>query len=402
VSIDDEDLHVGATASLQELVDSPLAYPTTAGLLPAACRIARSPVVRGAATLAGESVHSDPDSEILAALLALNAVFVIAHPKEPRESPALRFLRRPGADLEDGGLVTAIVIPGAPHGAALERVAALPSLPSIVSIAVTTTFSRDRLGRVRVAVTGQRGAPVRAMDAEAHLERTTGGDDVLQEAARLVADTMEFRGDAWASAEQRRRVAGPLALRALRAAVARGRRREPVRVPRLRTAPPPRAPAPLPNFTSGRLEMTLNGRRFRAEAEARTSLLELLRGSSLFGTKSGCGVGQCGACTVLLDGQPAPSCLTLAVRAQGRSVVTIEGLGTSDKPHPIQTAFARTGAVQCGFCTPALVLRTKALLDAIPRPTEDEIRDGLGGLCRCSGYVKPVQAVLAAAEASER
>ena len=176
--VDDEDLHVGATTSLQELVDSPLAYPATAGLLPAACRSARSAVARNAATLAGESVHGDPDSEILASLLALNAVFV--------------------------------------------------------------------------------------------------------------------------------------------------------------------------------------------------------------------------------DGQPAASCLTLAVRAQGRSVVTIEGLGTSGKPHPIQTAFARAGAVQCGFCTPGLVLRAKALLDWVPRPTEEEVRDAISGLCRCTGYVKPVQAVLAAAEAGGR
>jgi len=402
VRVVDEDLHIGATASLQDLVDSPLAWPATAGLLPSACRAGCSRVMRGAATLGGESVHVDPDSEVLAALLALNAVFVIAHSREPRESPALRFLRRPSADLEGGGIVTTVVIPGAPHGAALERAAAMPSLPSLVSVAVTTTFSSDRLGRVRLAVTGLDGPPARATDAEACVERTSGGDEVLREAASIAAETMDFRADAWATAEQRRELARALALRALRRAVSRGRRHEVVSVPRLRATPAPRAPAPLPYFTSGRLELTLNGRRFRAPSEARTSLLELLRGADLFGTKSGCGLGRCGACTVLLDGQPVASCLTLAVRAQGRSVVTIEGLGSSEKPHPIQAAFAEAGAVQCGFCTPGLVLRAKALLDSVPHPTEDEVRDALGSLCRCTGYVKPVRAVLAAARGEER
>jgi len=398
----DEDLHVGATTSLQDLIDTPLAYQSTAGLLPAACRASCSRLCRGAATLAGESVHGEPDSEVVAALLALNAVFVIAHPVEPRESPALRFLRQPGDDLVGGGLVTSVIIPGAPHGAALERAAVLPSLPPIVSVAVTTTFSGERLARVRLAVSGLLGPPARAVEAEGYLERTAGGDDALVAAADSVARATAFRTDALASADDRRRLARALSLRALRTAVARGRRREPALVPRVRSSPAHRPAAPLPYFTSGRLELTLNGRRFRAEAEARTTLLELLRGAELFGTKSGCSAGRCGACTVLLDGQPVASCLTLAVRAQGRSVVTIEGIGTSEKPHPIQSAFAEAGAVQCGFCTPALVLRTKALLDGVPFPSEEEARDAVGGLCRCTGYVKPVRAVLAAAEGRRR
>ena len=391
-----------STASLQDVVDAPITYAATAGLLPQACREAGPRTVRSAATLGGEAVAADPDSVVVAALLALNAVFVIAHPREPRESPALRFVRRPQDDLAGGGLVTTISIPGAPHGAALERAALLPSLPPLVAIAVTTTFSGERLGRVRLVVTGLDGPPERVIDAEVHLERTAGGDDVLREAADIVSRAAPFRTDAWTSAAARARMARTLALRALHAAVERGRRREPSLGSRLRPAAAQRAPAPLPNFTSGRLEMTLNGRRFRAAAEARTSLLDFLRSAGMYGVKSGCGVGRCGACTVLLDGQPVASCLTLAVRAQGRSVVTIEGLGTSDHPHPLQVAFAEAGAIQCGFCSPALVLRAKALLDASPRPTEEEVREALDVLCRCTGYAKPVRAVLEAAARIER
>jgi aerobic-type carbon monoxide dehydrogenase small subunit (CoxS/CutS family)/CO/xanthine dehydrogenase FAD-binding subunit len=402
--VEDEDLEIGAATPLQDVVDSPLAYSTTAGLLPSACRAAvPSRLLRGMATIGGEAIHDDPDSEVAAALLALNAVFVVAHPLEPRESPALRFFRAPATDLAGGGILRAVLIPGAPHGAALERAAVLPSLPPLVAVAVTTTFSGEKLARVRLAVTGLVTPPARLIEAEAQLERTAGEEDVLERAASLVSGHARFRDDVAATAEVRRRVARPLVLRALRAALERGRGREPaVARPRLRPLHPPRAPAPMPYFTSGRLELHVNGRVLRAEAEARTTLLDLLRSAGVFGVKAGCATGRCGACAVLLDGRPAASCLTLAVRAQGRAVLTVEGLGTAERPHPLQVAFAEAGASQCGFCTPGLILGARVLLDAVPNPTEEEVRDALAGLCRCTGYARPVAAVLAAASGVER
>jgi aerobic-type carbon monoxide dehydrogenase small subunit (CoxS/CutS family)/CO/xanthine dehydrogenase FAD-binding subunit len=399
VRVEDEDLEIGAMATLQDLLQSAGAHALTASLLPAACRAAApSRLLRGMATIGGEAVAADADSELAAALLALNAVFIVARPGEPVESPALRFLRAPGVDLAGGGILRAIVIPGAPHGAALERAAALPSLPPLVAVAVTTTFSGESLARVRLSVTGLSGPPSRVPDAEALLERTRGEEEALELAAEVVSRAPAFRDDAHASADYRRRVAGTLARRALRVAVERGRElRAPDGRRSLRPLPAPRAPAPMPYFTSGRLELTVNGRTLRREAEARTTLAELLRGASVFGVKEGCGAGRCGACTVLLDGRPVASCLTLAVRAQGRNVTTIEGLGTTERPHPLQEAFAEGGGAPCGFCTPALVLSARALLDANPSPTEAEVREELTGLCRCSGYARPVAAVLAAA-----
>ncbi len=401
VKVEDEDLDLGATTPLQDIVDSPIAHAITAGLLPAACRAAvPSRILRAMATIGGEAVHDDPDSEVAAALLALNAVFAVAHPQEPKESPALRFLRSPAADLAGGGILRSVLIPGAPHGAALERAAVLPSMPPLVAVAVTTTFSGEKLARVRIAVTGLTTPPARIIEAEAQLERTSGEEDVLERAADLVASHASFRDDSWASADLRRRQSRPLVLRALHAALERGRSREARELPRLRAPMPQRAPAPMPYFTSGRLELNVNGRALRAEAEARTTLLDLLRGAGVFGVKAGCGTGRCGACVVLLDGRPVASCLTLAVRARGRTVLTVEGLGTAEKPHPLQAAFAEAGASQCGFCTPGLILGARALLDAVPNPTEAEVRDALAGLCRCTGYAKPVAAVLAASAAS--
>jgi carbon-monoxide dehydrogenase small subunit len=129
-------------------------------------------------------------------------------------------------------------------------------------------------------------------------------------------------------------------------------------------------------------------------------LIDVLRGQlGLTGAKKACGRGECGACTVLIDGKAVNSCLTPAMKAMNRQVLTIEGLGSPGKLHPIQEAFVEHGAVQCGFCTPGMILSAKALLDKNSNPTETEVRVGLSGnLCRCTGYVKIIEAVLAAAE----
>jgi carbon-monoxide dehydrogenase small subunit len=147
------------------------------------------------------------------------------------------------------------------------------------------------------------------------------------------------------------------------------------------------------------ITLTVNGTQYEVAIEPRQSLLQLLREElHLTGTKEGCSEGECGACTVLLDGKTVDSCLIFALEAQGHDVLTIEGLAQGDQIHPVQKAFAEYGAVQCGFCTPGMILSAKALLDSNPHPSEAEIRQGISGnLCRCTGYVKIVEAIQAAA-----
>ena len=130
------------------------------------------------------------------------------------------------------------------------------------------------------------------------------------------------------------------------------------------------------------------------------TLAELLREQlDLTGTKKGCEVGECGSCTVLIDGKPALSCSTLAITVRDKSILTIEGLAQGAQLHPLQQAFIDHGAVQCGFCTPGAILMAKAMLDENPNPTREDVKEGLGGnLCRCTGYVKIIDAVMAAAE----
>jgi carbon-monoxide dehydrogenase small subunit len=150
------------------------------------------------------------------------------------------------------------------------------------------------------------------------------------------------------------------------------------------------------DFPTIDIEFGLNGQRVAARLEPRELLIDVLRDRyGLRGTKRSCDIGVCGACTVLMDGMPATSCSTLACDADGRDVTTIEGLAIAGELDPVQRAFIEHGALQCGFCTPGMVLAVKALLAINARPTEEEVRHFLrGNLCRCTGYVKIIEAVM--------
>lgn len=145
--------------------------------------------------------------------------------------------------------------------------------------------------------------------------------------------------------------------------------------------------------------LTVNGKDYDLLIAPNRTLAQALREElELTGTKQGCEVGDCGSCTVLLDGEPVNSCLVLAVQAQGREITTIEGVADGNKLHPIQEAMVEHGAVQCGFCSPGMILSAKSLLEKNPNPGQDEIRQALSGnLCRCTGYQKIVEAVQDAA-----
>ncbi|MGA2109788.1 MAG: (2Fe-2S)-binding protein [Syntrophorhabdales bacterium] len=148
------------------------------------------------------------------------------------------------------------------------------------------------------------------------------------------------------------------------------------------------------------IRLRINGLAHELEVKPWATLLDTLREDlGLTGTKEGCGQGECGACTVLMDGKPVNACLILAMEAQGKEIVTIEGLASGDDLHPIQQAFVDRGGMQCGFCTPGMILSAKALLDENPDPTDEEIRKGLeGNFCRCTGYTKIIESIRVAAE----
>ena len=148
------------------------------------------------------------------------------------------------------------------------------------------------------------------------------------------------------------------------------------------------------------MQFIINSVRYESEIDVRRTLLEVLRETfGLMGTKKGCNEGECGACTVLLDGKPVLSCLTLAVEAQGKQIMTVEGLAENGELNPLQQSFIEHGALQCGFCTPGMLMAAKGLLNENPHPDERQVRQAIAGnLCRCTGYDKIVKAILAAAD----
>jgi carbon-monoxide dehydrogenase small subunit len=149
-----------------------------------------------------------------------------------------------------------------------------------------------------------------------------------------------------------------------------------------------------------RIELTINGENHEFVVEPWRTLVEVIREKAgLTGAKESCGTGECGNCVVILDGKAVKSCLVLAVDANGKDVLTIEGLAEGEKLHPLQQAFIDHGAIQCGFCTPGMILAAKSFLDKNPNPTRAEVKEGMEGmLCRCTGYVKIIDAIMAASQ----
>jgi carbon-monoxide dehydrogenase small subunit len=148
------------------------------------------------------------------------------------------------------------------------------------------------------------------------------------------------------------------------------------------------------------LRLKVNGTSYAIRVKAQATLLDVIREElGLTGAKEGCGVGECGACTVIMGDKAVNACIVLAVEAQGKEITTIEGLADGDKLHPIQEAFVEAGGMQCGFCTPGIIVSTKVLLEKNKAPSDDEIRRGLSGnFCRCTGYTKIFESVRAAAQ----
>ena len=152
------------------------------------------------------------------------------------------------------------------------------------------------------------------------------------------------------------------------------------------------------------IKVTVNGILYELSVQPWETLLDVIREHlGLTGTKEGCGLGECGACTIIMDGKTVNSCLVLAVEADDRVITTIEGLANGDELHPIQEAFVKCGGLQCGFCTSGMIMSTKALLEEKPNPSEEEIRKGIAGnFCRCTGYTKIIESVKVAAKNMRR
>jgi carbon-monoxide dehydrogenase medium subunit len=393
-------LTLGALTTHNDVLGSP-AFRRDALPLVQACAEVGAPQIRARGTVAGNLVTASPANDTITALYVLDAEIEIASTAGARRLGVEEFCTgfRTTA-LAPGELVRSISIRKlgpSRRGMFLKLGLRKAQAISVISVAIVVEFDGPRVTEARIALGCVAPTIVRIPAAEASLAGGTLDRAARTRAAALAAAAIAPIDDIRASAAYRRTTVAALVERVLDQIAdgteANGLAAEPVLL---------ETPAPEPQILpfSGTVETTVNGRHYELAGVQHLSLLDALRDAAgLTGSKEGCAEGECGACTMWLDGRAVMSCLVPAPQAHGANVVTIEGLADGDVLHPVQQAFIDHGAVQCGFCIPGMIMAGAKLVDECPEPTTADIRSAISGnICRCTGYAKILTAISSAAE----
>lgn len=401
-------IRIGAMTPIRKLATSTLLWEKATALAEAAAAFGSTQIaMRG--TIGGNVCNGSPASDTVPALLALEAEAVLVGPDGERVVAVGDLLDAPGKTrVRTGEILTGFRFQAAGEatGSAFLKLSRVRADLSKVSVAVRLVREGEAIRTARIELGSVGPTVVRARKTESALCGKAFNDDVVLAAAKLVADEIRPIDDIRSTADYRRKAAVALVFDAVMQAWTRFDSE--LHRPRAVTASATSTTAESWQVEAGEtVEITLNvnGKRYQLDVAPNELLLNVLRERlELTGTKYGCGIGECGACTVWLNGEPVLGCLVLAVSADGGDVRTIEGLAAPDGTlDPLQQAFIEENAFQCGYCTPGMLMMTKKLLEELPEPTEDEVRDYLkGNRCRCTGYASIVRAVQrAAGEAME-
>lgn len=441
---EDDTLHLGPLVTHNQCLVDPLvlekAFP-----LARACWDLASPQIRNRGTVAGNLVTASPANDLIVPLVAQDARLTLRSRETTRTVKAIDFfLDFRKVDLHPDEILVEIAIPALPPSAegvfiklGLRRAQAI----SVVSVAINLHFETAShsphdgrvIGRAAIALGAVAPTIIRAPQAEAYLQGKTLSRAIIDEAAKLAAQACRPIDDVRGSAEYRRAMVAALTARGLRQ-IERGQARaglaeQPVMLWGETRGVWPVVPPLSGQAGDGTIPDPVETQRPHAQADApdapaapedapdgvgmingqpqtlpgAMTLLDSLRAAGILGVKEGCAEGECGSCTVFLDGMAVMACLVPAERAYGSRVVTVEGLGAPGQLHPIQQALVDSGGVQCGYCTPGFVMSGAKLLEEQPRPTRTQAQEALtGNLCRCTGYRKILDAVVAAGHLSDR
>jgi carbon-monoxide dehydrogenase medium subunit len=413
-------VEIGALTTIWELhnaLGGPQALaPAEVAALVEACAAFGSTQIQLTGTIGGNVCNGSPASDTVPALVALGADLVLVGSDGERRVPIEDFLVGPGETaLRPGELLASVVIPSLTsdtsrftHGSAFVKISRVRADLAKASAAAMVVRDGERVAGCQLALGAVGPTVVRARAAEEVLAGERFSSELALAAGQAASQEVAPIDDVRSSARYRRRVIAALAHDALKAAWERAaeRRSSAAEGQGSRGAEEPgsgragRRPVHVGIGETLPIRLTVNGVERRLHVGPTDLLINVLRERlHLTGTKYGCGIGECGACTVHLDGVPTLSCLTLAVAADGRAVTTVEGLeGPDGELDPLQEAFIENAAFQCGYCTPGMLMMTKRLLAENPQPDEDEVRDYLkGNRCRCTGFAAIVRAVHQAA-----
>jgi carbon-monoxide dehydrogenase medium subunit len=415
IHLDEDDIiHLGPLVTHNDAAASELIQTRAYPLARAAWEVG-APQIRNRATVAGNLITASPANDTITPLMALGASVTLLSTRGERTVPLAEFytgVRK--TVMQPDELLVDISFPAmtqSQRGTFIKMALRRAQAISIVNAAVILDLARGAVTSAAITLGAVAPTIIHAREAESHLAGKQLTDEVMLEAARLAMEASRPIDDIRASAAYRREMVRVSVLRGLRY-LRDGTEREGMpEHPILLQGKPKNSEFKIQN--SEFIETTVNGKKMVFKHGHEKNLLRLLRDEGmLIGTKEGCAEGECGACTVFLDGKAVMACLVPAPRAHGAEIVTVEGLVNltpipsperrGAQLHPVQEAFIEHGAVQCGYCTPGFLMSSAMLLEERPHPTRSEIEEALtGNLCRCTGYYKIVQAIESASEASK-
>ncbi len=402
IRLEDGFIHLGPLVTHAQAASEPLLYEQGYPLARASWEVG-APQIRNRGTVAGNLVTASPANDTITPLMALDARLTLASVRGTRQVALRDFYQGVRKTvLADDEIVTDIAFPALQanqRGIFIKHALRRAQAISVVNIAVVLTFEGETVQQAAITLGAVAPTIIHAPEAEALLRGQPLSDAVIAQAAAAAADAARPIDDIRGSAAYRREMVQVLTKRAL-LALRDGTEKDdfppqPVRLWAQQHT------AVLENTSehSGSqltpIVTTINGKEYTFTEGHDKTLLRLIREEAgLTGAKEGCSEGECGACTVYLDGKAVMSCLVPAPRAHGAHIVTVEGISNPENLHPVQKAFIEEGAVQCGFCTPGFIMTTAMLLDEIPHPDKNQIEEAItGNLCRCTGYYKIVKAV---------
>ena len=399
-------IHIGPLVTHNHIVASPLIRKKAYALLQA-CWEVGSPQIRNRGTIAGNLVTGSPANDSISPLMVFNAKLSLVSKRGERVVALSDFYQGVRKTVLAPDEVIVDIFFDAPESnqqsyfikSALRKAQAI----SVINISVLLTLMDETIQNSNITMGAVAPTIIHALDAEDYLVGKKLHDSVISEAAELTAKAANPISDIRGSDDYRSYLVSVMAKRALMSIREGVNKIEIPSNPILLMGSGFHVP-PLKEAWNGQeIHTWINGKEYRFTTGFNKTLLHLIRDEAgLIGTKEGCGEGECGACTVYLDGRAVMSCLVPAPRAHGSEIVTIEGLQTGDVLHPLQEAFIEHGAIQCGYCTPGFLMSAAKLLEERMTPSQMEIRQAItGNLCRCTGYYKIIEAIEKASKALE-